>query len=68
MNMLAPESLKKVHPLGKSPVITVKTAGNPDHVISESGTLSEYLTDYFAQHLVPKRYKEGKEGQVSLRC
>ena len=24
----------------------------------------EYLCDHFAQHLVPKRYREGNEGQV----
>lgn len=33
-------------------------------VIAESGTLTEYLCDHFAQHLIPKRYQEGKEGQV----
>ena len=33
-------------------------------VIAESGFMTEYLCDYFAPHLVPKRYQEGKEGQV----
>lgn len=32
--------------------------------IAESGTLTEYLSEHFAQHLIPKRYQEGKEGQV----
>lgn len=36
--MLAPESLKKVHPLGKSPVIT-----DEEHTIAESGAIVEYL-------------------------
>lgn len=36
--MLAPESLKQVHPLGKSPVIT-----DGDLTIAESGTITEYL-------------------------
>jgi glutathione S-transferase len=63
--MLAGPELKKVHPLGKSPVISVKTANRADPlVIAESGTLTEYLCDYFAQHLVPKRYQDGKDGQA----
>ncbi|EKF75798.1 glutathione S-transferase [Alcanivorax hongdengensis A-11-3] len=36
--MLAPPSLRKIHPLGKSPVIT-----DGDTVIAESGTITEYL-------------------------
>ncbi|CAK4030091.1 Glutathione S-transferase 1 [Lecanosticta acicola] len=64
-NMLAPPELKEIHPLGKSPVIAVEApnAAKP-LVLAESGFMSEYLTDYFAQHLVPKRYQEGKENQV----
>lgn len=37
-NMLAPEALKKIHPLGKSPVIT-----DGSRVIAESGAILEYL-------------------------
>lgn len=37
-SMLAPEALKKVHPLGKSPVIT-----DEDRVVAESGAILEYL-------------------------
>lgn len=63
--MLAPPELKKIHPLGKSPVVTIEAPTIPKPlVLAESGTLTEYLTDYFAQHLVPKRYQEGKEGQL----
>ncbi len=54
---LAPAALKKVHPLGKSPVIT-----DGDLVIAESGAIIEYLTEcYGAQapaelaHLEPAR-------------
>ena len=63
--MLAPQSLKEIHPLGKSPVIGVEcsTLSKP-LVLAESGAVTEYLCDYFAPHLVPKRYQEGKEGQV----
>src|SRR5690606_4272800 len=35
---LAPESLKKVHPLGKSPIITDGSA-----TVAESGAIVEYL-------------------------
>ncbi len=40
--MLAPESLKKVHPLGKSPVLE-----DDGLVIAESGALLEYLEEYY---------------------
>ncbi|MFK8257971.1 glutathione S-transferase family protein [Erwinia sp. AnSW2-5] len=37
-SMLAPPALKKVHPLGKSPVIT-----DENRVVAESGAILEYL-------------------------
>ena len=37
-SMLAPEALKKVHPLGKSPVIT-----DGNQVVAESGAILSYL-------------------------
>ncbi|NUN66555.1 glutathione S-transferase [Pseudanabaena biceps] len=40
--MLAPPSLRKVHPLGKSPVIT-----DGDLVVAESGAIVEYLVDRY---------------------
>lgn len=40
--MLAPEALKKVHPLGKSPVIT-----DDNRVIAESGAILEYLAERY---------------------
>ncbi|MEY3783428.1 MAG: hypothetical protein RIS97_1607 [Pseudomonadota bacterium] len=40
--MLAPKSLLKVHPLGKSPVIT-----DGDLTIAESGAIIEYLIDRY---------------------
>lgn len=42
--MLAPESLKKVHPLGKSPVIT-----DGDLVVAESGAIIEYLAHTYGK-------------------
>ena len=41
---LAPESLKKIHPLGKSPVIT-----DGDITVAESGAIIEYLVQNYAQ-------------------
>ncbi len=39
-DMLAPDSLKKIHPLGKSPIVE-----NDGHVIAESGAILEYLQE-----------------------
>lgn len=41
--MLAPQSLRRVHPLGKSPVIT-----DDEHTIAETGAIIEYLVDWCA--------------------
>lgn len=47
--MLAPPELTKVHPLGKSPVVT-----DGDRTIAESGAIMEYLVDtYGGGRLVP---------------
>jgi glutathione S-transferase len=44
MTRLAPPELKKVHPLGKSPVIT-----DGDRVVAESGAIVEYLTKTYGK-------------------
>ena len=41
---LAPESLRKIHPLGKSPVIT-----DGDLVVAESGAIIEYLAHTYGK-------------------
>ncbi|NEU78168.1 glutathione S-transferase [Nostoc sp. UIC 10630] len=47
--MLAPTSLREVHPLGKSPVIT--DAGN---TVAESGAIIEYIVDRYGNgQLIP---------------
>ena len=64
--MLAPPELKEVHPLGKSPVITVSsnaTNGKPI-AVAESSNIIEYLIDHFGTWLAPRRYKDGQEGMV----
>jgi glutathione S-transferase len=45
----APDSLRKVHALGKSPVVT-----DGERVIAESGAIVEYLAQHFAPHLIPE--------------
>jgi len=62
---LADPKLKEIHPLGKSPVITVEAPGLAQPlVLAESGAIVEYLCDHYGKWLIPKRYKEGKEDQV----
>ncbi|KAK4988045.1 bifunctional glutathione transferase/peroxidase [Elasticomyces elasticus] len=62
---LAPPELKKVHPLGKSPVIEIFAPGSDKStVIAESGFMIEYLCEHFGPQFVPKRYADGKEGQI----
>jgi glutathione S-transferase len=49
--MLAPPELKKVHPLGKSPIVT--DDGGPP--LAESGAILEYLVDKYGKgKLIPK--------------
>ena len=64
---LAGPDLKKVHPLGKSPVISVQPADEslPPRVIAESAAIVEYITDYFGRQLVPKRWQDGKENAIA---
>lgn len=69
---LAPRELKEIHPLGKSPVLTVQPAaaavsgqegdGNSKKpiVLAESGLIIEYLLDHYGANadapLIPERY------------
>lgn len=64
-DMLAPEELKKVHPLGKSPVIGVQGPNmTQPMIIAESGNIVEYLIDHFGKEMTPSRYPAGQEGQL----
>ena len=48
--MMAPPELEKIHPLGKSPVVT-----DDGLVIAESGAILEYIVDKYGQgRLAPK--------------
>ena len=51
---LAPQALRDVHPLGKSPVITDDASGT-DQVIAESGNIVEYLVEAYGHQLLPER-------------
>ncbi|MEO6690509.1 MAG: glutathione S-transferase, partial [Dokdonella sp.] len=54
--MLAPESLRHVHPLGKSPALT-----DDERVLAESGAIVEYLVDRYAKgRLAPARDTEAR--------
>ena len=66
-NMLAPEELKKIHPLGKSPILTVSSDATPEGkpiVLAESGHIIEYLIEHFGPWMKPTQWQKGKEGMV----
>ncbi|KAI1344302.1 glutathione S-transferase [Xylariaceae sp. FL0016] len=64
--MLAPEELKQVHPLGKSPVVSITPPGAEPIVLAESGFITQYLSEHYAQGttLMPRRWKDGQENKV----
>jgi len=55
--MLAPPELKRVHPLGKSPVIEDLDA-NGGRVIAETGAIVEYLVEKADGRLGPPAHRE----------
>ena len=62
---LAPEELKNIHPLGKSPILTVHSeALTKPLVLAESGAMIEYLIDHFGNRLAPKKFLDGQEGKI----
>ncbi|KAI1267288.1 hypothetical protein F5Y18DRAFT_415981 [Xylariaceae sp. FL1019] len=66
--LMAPEELKKIHPLGKSPLVSITPAGASEPlVLAESGFITQYLSEHFSQNnptIAPKRWKDGQEGKV----
>jgi glutathione S-transferase len=50
LTMLAPEALKVVHPLGKSPVVE-----DDGRKLAETGLIVEYLVDRYGADLAPSR-------------
>ena len=64
-NRLAPADLKDVHPLGKSPIVTIESEASPNPlVLAESGFIFEYLIEHFGAWLAPQRYRDGQDGQA----
>ena len=53
-SMLAPESLKQVHPLGKSPVLE-----DGSRVLAETGLIVTYLIATYGPQLAPEPSSEG---------
>jgi glutathione S-transferase len=70
---LAPPELHAVHPLGKSPVLTIDgvdaddtSAGTPQAgrmVLAESGFIAQYLCEH-TNRLLPQKWTPGREGQM----
>lgn len=62
---LAPPELKKIHPLGKAPILVIESDARPTPlVLAESGNMIEYLIDHYGSRLAPQKFSDGKEGQV----
>ena len=55
VTILAPESLKKIHPLGKSPVIVDDAT---ELTLAESGAIIEYLIQTYGKELMPEQGSE----------
>lgn len=67
-NGIAPPELKQIHPLGKSPIVSVQPpdASQP-MILVESAVIIEYFLDHFGgpgTSLIPPRYQPGREGQL----
>jgi glutathione S-transferase len=63
--MLAPKELKEIHPLGKSPVLSVQAPNeSKPRIIAESAFIVEYLLDHYGKNMIPQRYPAGKDGEV----
>ncbi|TQS31958.1 hypothetical protein Golomagni_07746 [Golovinomyces magnicellulatus] len=66
--LMAPPELDKVHPLGKSPVVSITPPGDASKpiVLAESGLIMEYLVEHFPEgsKLVPKKWQDGKENTI----
>ena len=55
VTILAPESLKQIHPLGKSPVIFDDAT---ELTLAESGAIIEYLIQTYGKELMPEQGSE----------
>lgn len=63
-DLLAPPELKKIHPLGKSPVITLERPGKKKITLAESAVIIEYLCEHFGgDKLIPKKFENEEEAK-----
>jgi glutathione S-transferase len=53
LTMLAPDELKRVHPLGKSPIIE-----DVGRIFAETGLIVEYLVESYGPDLAPSRQND----------
>jgi glutathione S-transferase len=61
---LAPQEMKNIHPLGKSPSVEIEIHGQAPFVLAESGAIFEYLCDHFGKRLIPPRVNPELEGKI----
>jgi glutathione S-transferase len=61
---LAPEEMKNIHPLGKSPSVEIEIPGQAPFVLAESGAIFGYLCDHFGRRLIPPRVNPELEGKI----
>jgi glutathione S-transferase len=67
---LAPAELRRVHPLGKSPVIEDKDSDGKARVIAETGAIIEYIVDKAGGRFgaPPKRDEAGSQPRAAARA
>ncbi|KAL3425297.1 glutathione S-transferase domain-containing protein [Phlyctema vagabunda] len=64
-NQRAPPELRQIHPLGKSPIVTILYPDTVSpRVVAESAAVVEHLVENFEGHnLVPKRFEGNSENK-----
>jgi glutathione S-transferase len=68
-NMLAPQSLRDVHPLGKAPVLVVSPTSGPGAsiTVAESANIVEFLLRHYGNDkFTPAQYVVGREREGPL--
>ncbi|OJJ68136.1 hypothetical protein ASPBRDRAFT_199276 [Aspergillus brasiliensis CBS 101740] len=67
----APAELKKIHPLGKSPIVSIQPPSPTSKpiILAETSPILNYLVEHFADEatatkLIPRKYSPGKEREL----
>ncbi|KAI9888375.1 MAG: hypothetical protein M1814_000536 [Vezdaea aestivalis] len=59
----APAELKEIHPLGKSPILSIQPPGvDKPIILAESAVIIEYLLKHYGAWMIPKEYPGGQQG------